>query len=906
MNVVNYVANAYAKTGTALNETSVEAMLKHCLTLPKNGKKGNYGAIFIYNSNILGDHPLNEVSTGVIFIDIDYISKETAETIYNNFDKLFNAWGSLLAIQFSSSYYLKPNIKCGLHIFVKSDNLNKYEYKKQSQICLAIFAQLVQNILNIDLQSMGTNDKPVLDLHNTSLYQRFNLFYSTFKYNDYAIKFNMDMLDFDQLEKLSIKYDIDDDEITKIIAPTLNNVRISSDAKRLKIDRYLHIGKYSGNDIRFRISVIADKLFGDNAKSFCDKFFYFENDKSIYTHWPEGNVINPLIYKWLIKNGYIIENKQNIITNWLDEYTNEIIYQIKNNKRCEIVGPTGSGKTTFVNHTLAKYFNSVVIVPFNVTNKLYDCLFEVNANYAGDIPKNKPLVMVWDQAIKHWGKIKDRHIIVDEAHTLFFDRTYRNSAIQLINKLIEDDCHVTFITATPAGECELFNMKQFNYYKERDIIQLNIKATQNIEWAQYNYIKKCIDNNWYDRIVLLDDISAKKIYEQFVINCYGENISYIRSSTKDSKDFIDLRNNELLNKKLTICTCVAFNGLNFKNENENILVVGSIQQGITTSCEIIQQIGRIRNSKVTAIYFYNPEKIYIEDIDEKETKANEYNHIMIEGCSDSLLRYDRRYLDNDYVNALKNIQEYQIKHSSIDAIIHDLCTVGYISGKVEDRISKDEKVIRMSLAIKREESNEMKNDILNNEFLEKEYEKEYQKNWAKDIRYMISNMHYSGITLDMFIEIFNKGTKNKLIETSINTIKDIIKYVGIDEAEFQNSMANMNLYVSMLSSPVDKKKFISNMKKIKEIRSKYIDKVKFNSGVIDLGEVVEDVIQWELESQQKEIDGGKAGGMKSKAKKRVKDVKTGKIYDSKVECALDICKSQSYVTKYKDRFVLTE
>ena len=872
---LKYVTNAYSKTGTALIETTVEAMLKHCLTLPRNGKKGQYGSIFVYDSNILGEHLENEISTGIILIDIDYISKETAKTIYNSFQTLCDNWPSLLAIQFSSSYYINPYVKSGIHVFVLSEQLNKYEYKKQSQICLAIFAQLVYNLLNIDLQSMGTKDKPVLDLHNTSIYQRFNLFYSTFRYNDYAEKFNMNMLDFDQLEKLSLKYDIDDNEITKIISPTLNNVHISTNNTKLKIDRYLHIGKYSGNDIRFRISVIADKLFGDNAKSFCDKFFYYENDKSIYTHWPEGNVINPLIYKWLVKNGYIIENKQNIINNWLDEYTNEIINHIKTNRQCEIIGPTGSGKTTFINHFLAKHFNSVVIVPFNVTNKLYNCLFEVNANYIGEIPENKPLVMVWDQAIKHWDYIKDRHIIIDEAHTLFFDRAYRDKAIKLINRLIEDNCHVTFITATPAGESELFNMKQFHYYKNRDVIQLNIKATKNIEWAQFNYIKKCIDNNWYDKIVLLDDTSAKKIYEEFIVKGYGEKISYIRSSTKDSADFINLRDNELLDKKITICTCVAFNGLNFKNENENILVIGSIQQGKTTSCEIIQQIGRIRKSKVTAIYFYNPEKIYIDDIDGKELKAKEYFNIMLEGCSSSMLSYDQNYLDTDYVNALKNIQEYQIKHSTIDAIIHDLCT-------------------------------EMKNDIICNDFLEKEYEKEYQKKWAKDIRYLISNPHYSGITIDMFIDMFNKGTKHKLIETSINNIKDIIKVVSIDELEYQNSMKNIKLYASMLSNSVDKKKFMSNMKKIREIRCRYSNKIKLNNGIIELGDVVKDVIQWELENQQKEVDCGKIGGSKSSPKKKVKDMKTGKIYNSKEECAIDICKSNAYISKYKDRFIVLE
>ena len=893
MNQIKYVSNAFSKSGTAFIDTTLEAILKHCETLPKQGKKGSFGAVFIYNSKQLGVHPDDETSTGLILIDIDHIDKETAEKIYNNFGILFNIWPALLAIQYSSSYYINPNVKSGLHVYVKSHILDKEDYSKQSQICLAIFAQLIYKHLGIDLQSMGTKEEPVLDFHNTNIYQRFNLFYSTFKYNNYATDFDLSVVKFEELEKLVIKYKLKLDNVIKnTICPTVNNATIGTKTGKLKIDRHFHIGNMSGNDIRFRISIIADILFGDNAKSFCDKFFYYENNKSIYTHYAKGNTMHPLIYKWLIENEYIIEKKQNIIQNWLDEYSQSIVKEITDNRRLEIVGPTGSGKTTFINHFLAHHFNSVVIVPFNVTNKLYSNLFEVNATYAGEIPKNKPIVMVWDQAIKHWDEIKGRHFIIDEAHTLFFDRNYRDAAIKLILKLKEENTWVTFITATPAGEKDIFNMKQIHYYKNRNTVRLNIKATKNIEWSQYNYIKKCLDNNWYDKIVLLDDISAKKLYEQFMINGYATDICYIRSSTKESEDFIDLRTNELLKKKLTICTCVAFNGLNFRNENENILVVGSIQQGQTTSCEIIQQIGRIRNSNVNGVYFYNPELTIIDDIDARKQKAQEYNSIMVNGVPDTFLSYDRRYLNDDYVNALKEIQEYQLKHSNMNMIISELGATGYITGKFEDECN-DSEMIKMSLAIKRQESNEMKEDILNNTFLNKEYDSEYKQKWARDINYMISNPFYSGITIDTFIELFEKGTKNKLVETVINTLKDIIRYVQVDEQEYNKAINNVGLYSSMLTSPIDKKQFVSNMKRIKEIRNKYINMIKFNNGTIDLYEVVSDVIAMEAENQLNE----------KKSNKRIKDLKTDKIYNSATECANDIGKSNAYITKYKDRFI---
>lgn len=902
MNQVKYVDNAYSNTGTFLIDTTLESILMHCLKLPQTGIKGKYGSIFVYESKQLAIYDDDLLSTGIILADIDYIPKQVADVIYDNFELLSEYFPSLLAIQYSSSYYINPN-KNGLHIFIKSQRLNKEEYSQQAQICLAVIAQFVYKLLNIDLLSYDTKDKSVLDFHNTNLTQRFNLFYSTFKYNENAEEFNLDMISLEDLEKLTIKYNLNyDTKITKTITPFTNNVNIGDNIKKIKIDRNIHIGKYSGNDIRYRISIIADILFKDNAKDFCDKYFYYGKNQSIYTHYSSAKIINPLIYKWLVSNKYIIENSQNIINNWIDEYSDMIIREIIKNRQLEIISPTGTGKTTFINNFLAYRFNSVVIVPFNVTNRLYDNLFEVNADYCGNIPNNKPIVMIWDQAIKHWESIKDRHFIIDEAHTLFFDRTYRDAAIKLILKLKENNNWVTFITATPAGEKKLFNMKQIHFYKKREIINMDIKTTSNIEWSQYNYIKKCIDENWYDKIVLLDDTSAKKIYEQFIINCYGDNISYIRSSTKESKDFIDLRDSELLKKKLTICTCVAFNGLNFKNQNENILVIGSIQQGVTTSGQIIQQIGRIRNSKVKGVYFYNPSKIIEEDIDGKEQKAIEFNNLVVHGVPDTFLSYERKYLENDYTNAKREIQEYQRKHSNINDIVYELSTCGYIKGKVEEDLKTND-TKNMSLAIKRKESDELKDDIINNRFYDNEYDTEYKSKWAKDINYIISNPFYSGIDLNTFIDMFSKGNKHKLIETYISNVKEIIRYTQVDNEEYIRTINNINLYASMISGSVDRIKFLNNIKKIKGIREKYVNMIQFKDNKIFFDDVFKDVISMEEENQLKEVEAGKKGGKKSSPKKKIKDLETGIIYDSCTDCAIAINHNITYISKHKDRFI---
>ncbi len=892
---LKYVDNSYARSGTLLKDITLESMLNHCLMLPKTGKKGNFGSIFIYDSIELGLHEEDELSTGLILVDIDNISKEVANKIYDYFDLLASYWHCLLAIQYSSSHYIDKN-KSGLHIFIQSNKLDKNEYNKQSQICLAIFSQLIYTYLHIDLldiKEQVIKNKPILDFHNTNLYQRFNLFYSEFKYNDETSNFSLDNISFSELEQLVKKYNLVlDKEIRKTISPVLNNIMIGT-GKRIKVDRNLKIGRYSGNDIRFRISIIADKLFNDNAKDFCDRFFYYNNNKSIYTHYPHGNTINPLIYKWLVENKYVIESSRNIINNWIDEKRDEIEKNIDEFKHIQIIAPTGSGKTTFINNYLAKKYNAIVIVPFNVTNKLYDNLFEINSTYHGKVPKNKSCVMIWDQAIKYWTEIKDRHIIIDESHTLFLDRTYRDSAVKLIMKLRDNNSKIIFISATPAGEKEMFDdTKVLEYYKERDIISLNINATNNIEWAQYNYIKKCLDNNWYDKIVLLDDRTVKKIYERFIIEGYGQDICYIRSSTKDSADFIDLRENELLRKKITLCTCIAFNGLNFKNYNENILVIGSIKQGETTSNEIIQQIGRIRNSKVSAIYFYD-DKIYTQDIEEKEHRTKEKYSLHIP----DFIGIDYRYLDNDYIMALKEIEQYLDKHAYLNRIIEELGYTGYISGYINDKI-KNDKIVKMSLALKRKESNEMKEDIINGRYFEKEYDEEYKSKWMKEINRLISNESYEGINIDMFIELLNKSPKNKLIETSINIIKEAIRVLTIDDKLFEKVIKEKEQYKNKLSNEIDRRDFIKNLNHMIKIKNQYKDRIKIKEDKIYFFEVVRDIIAME-EERQKNLS---KNYLQSK---KVKDLLTNKEYDSITECANDVKLSKSYICRLNNRFIIS-
>ena len=132
----------YNKNGTELKIVTIEQMLMHCkYELPKNGNKGKYGSIFVYDKEEMG-YSNDSLSTGVIVIDYDWISKETADSIFDGFNDLCYYMPSLYAIQYSSSYFINPK-KNGLHIYIKTGILNKYEFEFQATLAIHYLAALI-------------------------------------------------------------------------------------------------------------------------------------------------------------------------------------------------------------------------------------------------------------------------------------------------------------------------------------------------------------------------------------------------------------------------------------------------------------------------------------------------------------------------------------------------------------------------------------------------------------------------------------------------------------------------------------------------------------------------------------------------------------------------------------------
>ena len=507
-----------------------------------------------------------------------------------------------------------------------------------------------------------------------------------------------------------VKYIDFSKDATSLIKTIDENVEILSTdyaagahkGQRIIIDRNFRINTFTGNDVRFRISRIADVIFGDGGKAWCDKNFCKADGTSIYSKTSNFS-INNTVLNWLINNEYLYKKAdapdvQLAEDEFLSDKYNEIIEIVDKYNRVEIVAGTGTGKTSIINgigcdlfgytrgtyRSLAYKYNAVVIVPYNTTNKLYNNCVEIGSQTDNKLTDDKPMVMVFDQAVKHWHFIKNRNIIIDEAHTLFTERNFRDKAIDLLN-LLNNDHHGKIIsfTATPTGEVEALNLKCIDVYKPKNKIRVAFEYNINIGGSIIELCDYFLNVHHYDRVVIMDDSNAERVYQNLLFyNKYTENeIAYIRANTKGSDDFNSLIQDEILTKPITICTRVAYNGLNFKNEDERIVVICSFRPMSNIAADYVQILGRFRNCKdVLGIIVHNKTKN-----DEYITfnEKNEDNKIIKEalsGCQyNDIMTYNYRCDDDDYVNAMNDVEKYYLEHSmNMQQVINDLHNYKYL------------------------------------------------------------------------------------------------------------------------------------------------------------------------------------------------------------------------------------
>lgn len=849
---VSFSKNAFASNGSRLEKKSIDWLLSYSCKLNPKSEKGQDGAVFAYDADTAGIDNARG-SGGLLFIDIDKLDKKTAEVIFGGFQYMANYLPSLYAVQYSSSHFLHET-KSGLHFYVTTRaGLDRKEYAYLANLAYAAILQIIKMWFKIDLRDIPG----AIDDHNSKMSQKFFVHYSPYRKGMFwseEMLFDENFLskkDIDGLHKQYGEFLRLSKQTKEPKVETITNIKaVEANKSKLLIDRNFVVAGYRGNDVRWRISNIAIHVFGDanKAKEWCDRYFYrIDKGKEVSIfNCKRPTAISPAIQNWLIECGYLVVDDPDPLYDGLylgvGEYMThrkkEILKFINNNSRCEIVSGTGTGKTTLINE-IAKELNAVVIVPFNVTNNLYNMVC-VSSETITPVPENAPCTMVWDQAIMHWMEIKDRALIVDEAHCLFTDRSYRDCAVKLMLRLKDRKGKLVLFTATPAGETEELGCTMLKVDSRRNPIPVNVIKVNHIDVAQYRAILKALREGWYDRVVLFDDRNARKIYEKLYIE--GElinEVAYIRADTKKTEDFISLRETEMLSKKLTICTCVAFNGLNFKNKNERILVVTSWIPGETIANELIQEVGRVRESNVQMMVFWDG-KVKEDTLNERINIAEKLNDFEIEkDVSAGLLEYDHKLLDMGYQQAMMTIQDYINVHSL--KVPQELSEVGYLVVSEIDRQTDKPIGSVIKLEKKRKENKEFISDIDN--VLNVEYEpveaNQYKIQWQKQARRLIQGSNYEGVDIGLFKEVLNNKKKDVMFETVLNEIGRIIMISLLTDKQWRNYESNIDKVKELVGNDAIKQKQIaSRFKRDKEIRNKYSSRVVMTSfDHIDLEDV---------------------------------------------------------------------
>ena len=696
---------------------------------------------------------------------------------------------------------------------------------------------------------------------------------------------------------------------------------------------------YRGNELRWMLVCFAKNMFQDDdkAKQWCDKHFIDKHKHSIWMQRTKAIYgIKKRLIDWLIAEKLIavdiaansvditqsVQEAQSVYCikqgHYIAEFYDVITKHIDTYKRVCIQAPTGVGKTTIINgfesntsHSddllsveksgiigLAKQYHADVVVPFNANNYLYSNLHEVSSMNGEKYDKTKCNVMVIDQYLKHFEESENKPVIIDESHILYMDRTYRDAVARLMVKLKQSAKKIICISATPTGEIEELHLVPLKFTNERDNINVTFVETDNIFQAEWNTIRSYMSNDKYNRIIVLDNRNNMKIAEEcYFVPEYISNYTVIRKETIEEpknpfhNDYIQFKKNELLIKKLTLCTCVAYNGINFKNEDEKVLVLCSFTEGDTLSSELIQIIGRVRKSQVDCYVFHNSdEHIDTTELSEQIENAIKYeSYVQQNQVKDEFLSYNRRLLDKDIREALLRIDNYKKDNATINKVKQALVDTGYITllnGKQPTNIKKRENLKKKAkesqyfLQLLRDTSIDLEKLPVTNE---KGEESNYMTKWRKDVLMLVSN--YEGVTREFILELTDNSKKDKLIETTLEYLKDVCRICTISEQDYIHYNDCMPYLINMYKdNAIELKRISTNHRRICDMYDNWKSKISEKRNVEVCDELMLEFIKSDVQIKYAEyISKCSVGGTQSRSYKKISDGTN--TYNSVSECA---------------------
>ena len=899
--MINFFTLAYSnsvknRNGYALQTASLTDLAKYSI----NKSKIDQPVCYVY-SGIKGTYK----STNIFFIDID----KEIEEVFNDPSKLFNRVPCIKAIQKSFSGKL--------HIFIEyGDKIDDEDsYNETSLILHAFVNEAINLCYGIDLYKLGIEDnKEYLDTHNAKWSQ--GLFISSYE-PVYNLNWYLTKIDEQTIKFLKEKYDFLSSKTSSKTLPKHSNETSIAEYKgeRVKVDRGFTIAGYKGNDARWRISNVFLFVFGDVqiAKKECDKRFYYEDGKSIFSVPRSNRTPNKKVMGDLIKLGYIdltvIESSKCDLFLKQGEYLSDkkdiLLNMIRDLKRVSIQSPVGTGKTTFVKNDLVNELNNpIIVVPYNATNSLYDGICLVSSSNNNKVPKNAPARMVIDQAVINWDEVKNHDLIIDEGHIIFEDRTYRKSVVEFFNKLKDFNNKIVSISATPSGEVESLGLKVITVGKEMKKVPTKMVVTNNTT----KYINKLINSEKilnYDHVVFCADICHNFIRDNLVTKFGEENVADIRRSKENTEDYKNLIETETLTKRFYVNTKVAYQGLNFKNEGEKILIVTIADVNNTTYRTIEQQVGRVRKSDVCMeiIFDENQKTITKETMESSIRKAKKTeDYASREEIDTRMIPYNEDLLEDDTNNAKCEIIEFNENQVGYANVYRDLlANPRYELYEVTENFDKG----REENSFKRNASNKFREEFIKDSSIAfKVYEQgSYEEDWSSAIRKILRNYEISEELLQNLVNEYSKSAMMNAILSSLEwdfyvCTKDE-EYLKREEKTIMESLKS----TQDLEMRDVFKVSLSLFKKAWKVR-KEIGKIRMKSCMdIDIedpsGDIFMDIFKVYQEENKKRFDKKSNNSKESgkKGKKAIKDPKTGIIYESREAAAKALGVSATRVTK---------
>ena len=778
--------------------------------------KENLPALYVYQG-VKGTYS----PSNIFFVDID--TTEGVDKIIECSEELFSKIPFIYAIQKSASGKLHI---IGVYNETKPD---AETWKYDTIIYSLVICRLIKTIFDIDYISLDALDKSLFKYEQGFFFTKNPLIV-----NEYVVpgvltdggKIKIKQEYPEYFESFRNQYE-DIDTVIKDIDIDFNAV-----TGKLLIDRNYTIGKYNGNDLRWRIGSYLVCTYGkEQAQVIVNHLFEKPDD---FTFYNKG--INQLVKNWFentfpfVKSKSFVKQEENRITRiemdddkFMSDYVNNAEKFIAKEQVLTISAPTGTGKTTMLEKLTKKYHkNSIILVPFNVTNKLYAWSNIVSSESESSFEPGKINTMVWDQFVKHYNEIENSPvdvIFVDESHTLFLDRTYRDSAVQVWGKFqmwLQRGKKIVFISATPAGEIQKLNSRVLKFVKKDDRdVKVNILYTNDT----LSSLERDLRNNFFDRVCVFSDRDVKILYARLCADGLSHDARIYHSQWRENVE--ELKKDECLDRRMNLLTCIAFNGLNIRNKGEKICISMRYTEGDTTLNEIIQIVGRFRNNKDITLNIYVDDKFKsFADLEElfhnaKTITDYEYN-------AELKSEYFERLSEETVQNSLREIDAYE-KMWTLGRIMSELKS--YYLVKIETVRDKVDTVKRINPIKKR--ASELMVGFLRGEMTVGEFEREYRGTDMEDFilqwRRELNNVKYLASGCERVVEavVEECGKQNTLVDNAIKKMKRIIWVVGMDEVQWGQEVAGRDGLKKLLKGDKMVKSALSNWKKDDSMREKY-------------------------------------------------------------------------------------